>query len=89
MRTDEVGNLVTCGEQKGSRADGALPARQSTPYVTDHKTQERQPGHIHPVGVGPEGDVVAEQRRKLVGIGVTTDPPHQVGVIHRRALLSV
>ena len=89
MRLDQIGNLVACREHKSGRTDAALPARQSAAHVTDHQTQERQPGHVHGVRVGPPGDVVAEERRKLVGVGVTADPTEQVGVVHRGALLGV
>ena len=53
MRTDNLSNLVARGEHEGGRTDAALPARQSEPYVADHQAQERQPGHVHRVGVEP------------------------------------
>ena len=89
VRMDHLGNLVARGEHEGRRADAALPARQIPAHVAHHQPQERPTSHVHRIGVGPVGDVVAEQRRKLVGVGVTTDPPDQVGVVHRGPLLLV
>ena len=89
MRVDELGDLIAGAEHEGGRSDTSFPRRHSTPHVTDHQPQERQTGHVHAVGVGPEGDVVAEERRKLMGVGMTTDPTDQIGVVHRRPLLRV
>jgi hypothetical protein len=89
VRINQLRDPVTCGESEGSCADAALPARQSPPHMTEHQTQEGQPGHVHRVGVRPEGDVIAEESRKFMGIGVTTDPTHQICVVHNCPLLGV
>lgn len=89
MRLDQCGNLAASRDQKGGGTDAALPAWQSASNMTHNQPQKRQAGHVHRVGVGPEGDVVAEERREFVGVGVTTDPPDQIGVVHSRSLLQV
>lgn len=84
---DQCGNLAASRDQKAGGTDAAFPARQSASHVTHHQAQKRQAGHVDRVGVGPEGNVVAEERREFVGVGVTTDPPDQIGVVHGSSLL--
>jgi len=70
---------------------GCRAPSPAIPAVRDLSIRRRkgQPGHVHRVGVRPEGDVIAEERRKFMGIGVTTDPSHQICVVHNRPLLGV
>ena len=68
-------------------ASGAAPG--SRPDVAEHEPEHRQPGEVDLVAVGPERDVVAEQRRHLRRVRDAAHPRQGDDVVQGAAVVGL
>jgi hypothetical protein len=76
--------FATGGHEAGTQPDPPQ-GRAAGPDVSEHEAQHRQPGEVDVEAVGPERDVITEQRRHLGCVGHTTHPRQRDHVVQRGA----
>ncbi len=57
--------------------------------VPKHEPQHRQPSEVDVIAVGPERDVVTEERSHLRGVGHASHPCQRDDVVQRTAILGL